>query len=159
MSYLASRATTALALLVTALFVPAGEARAADPIVVTDFETAGLPPGVFAWGNDTPSTPTLTIVDGHETGGHGLPADSMISQWGGWSHDLSSAQDWSPYATFGFWVRGSGSGQRVFFEIKDGGSGAGSAELWESSFVDDVTGWRQIETPFTSFTRRADFQP
>ncbi|MEW9553159.1 glycoside hydrolase family 3 N-terminal domain-containing protein [Nonomuraea sp. NPDC050783] len=155
----------ALALLVPLLAVPAGPARAAaDPPVLVDFDSGGIPSGVYAWGNDTASTPTLTIEPGADrpgapSGNQVLRSGYAISQWGGWSQDLAATQDWSPYEGFSFWVKGEGSGRRIFFELKDGGTGPGAAELFESSFTDDAAGWRQVKVPFASFTRRADYQP
>ncbi|GAA2305456.1 hypothetical protein GCM10010149_64080 [Nonomuraea roseoviolacea subsp. roseoviolacea] len=139
-------------------------AQPGEPVTLTDFETGGLPPGVGAWGNDGPSTPALTVEPapdrpGAPAGNHALQAVYAVSQWGGWTHDLTATQDWSGYEGFSFWVKGTGSGQRIFFEIKDGGAGAGSSELFESSFTDDTAGWRQVRTPFADFVRRADYQP
>lgn len=150
--------------LVAALIVAPRAAVAADPLTITDFESDSVPSGVYAWGNDAASTPTLTTEPG--PGRPGAPAANRVlksvytvSQWGGWSHDLAATQDWSPYEGFSFWVNGAASGQKIFFEIKDGGGGAGAAELFESSFTDDTAGWRQVKVPFGSFTRRADYQP
>ncbi|MFI9835471.1 glycoside hydrolase family 3 N-terminal domain-containing protein [Nonomuraea sp. NPDC051941] len=150
--------------LLAALIVAPRAAAAADPLTITDFESDSVPSGVYAWGNDAASTPTLTIEPG--PGRPGAPATNRVlksvynvSQWGGWSHDLAATQDWSPYEGFSFWVNGAASGQKIFFEVKDGGGGAGAAELFESSFTDDTAGWRQVKVPFGSFTRRADYQP
>ncbi|MFC7583171.1 carbohydrate binding domain-containing protein [Nonomuraea antimicrobica] len=143
---------------------PAQAATAADPQTVTDFESDGVPTGVYAWGNDAASTPTLTVEQAPDRPGapaanRALKSVYQVSQWGGWSHDLPVTQDWSPYEGFSFWVNGTGSGRRTFFELKDGGGGPGNAELFESSFTDDTAGWRKVEVPFASFTRRADYQP
>ncbi|WP_226900329.1 glycoside hydrolase family 3 N-terminal domain-containing protein [Nonomuraea phyllanthi] len=150
--------------LVASLVVAPRAAAAAEPFTVTDVESESVPAGVYAWGNDAPSTPVLTVEPGPAR--PGAPAGNRVlrtvydvSQWGGWSHDLAAPQDWSPYEGFSFWVDGAGSGRRIFFEIKDGGAGAGAAELFESSFTDDEAGWRQVKVPFESFTRRADYQP
>lgn len=153
----------ALTLVATAIFAPPTLAAAA-PLTITDFEAPGLPPGVINWGNDAASTPTLTVEpdptrpDAPATN-RVLKVDYTVSQWGGWSHDLATSQDWSAYEGFSFWVRGAGSGQRIFFEIKDGGAHAGASELFESSFLDDVAGWKRVETKFADFTRRTDYQP
>ncbi len=147
-----------LALLASALVAPPAAATAA-PLTVTDFESADLPAGVAAWGNDAASTPRLTIVPDAERQGRVLKVDYTVGQWGGWSHDLTAAQDWSPYEGFSFWVKGTGSGQRIFFEVKDGGGSAAASELFESSFVDDTAGWKQVQTRFSDFKRRADYQP
>ncbi|MFG1705926.1 glycoside hydrolase family 3 N-terminal domain-containing protein [Nonomuraea sp. M3C6] len=154
----------ALTALVASLVVAPPAAAAAEPRTITDFESDGVPAGVYAWGNDAASTPALTVEPG--TDRPGAPATNRvlksvytISQYGGWSHDLAATQDWSPYEGFSFWVNGTGSGQRIFFELKDGGGGPGNAELFESSFTDDAAGWRQVKVPFASFTRRTDYQP
>ncbi|GGT10621.1 glycoside hydrolase family 3 N-terminal domain-containing protein [Nonomuraea spiralis] len=153
----------ALALVASLAVVPPAQA-AAEPHTVTDFESDGVPQGVYAWGNDAPSTPTLTVQPAQDrpdapAANRALKAVYAVGQWGGWSHDLPATQDWSPYEGFSFWVNGTGSGQKIFFEIKDGGAGAGASELFESAFTDDTAGWRQIRTPFSGFTRRADYQP
>ncbi|MEU8109736.1 glycoside hydrolase family 3 N-terminal domain-containing protein [Nonomuraea muscovyensis] len=133
-------------------------------LTITDFEATTLPPGVVAWGNDGPSTPVLTVEPGPDRpgapdGNRALKAVYDVAQWGGWSHDLATAQDWSPYEGFAFWVQGTGSGQKIFFEVKDGGTGPGASELFESSFTDDTAGWRQVKVPFADFVRRPDYQP
>ncbi|MEV0229714.1 glycoside hydrolase family 3 N-terminal domain-containing protein [Nonomuraea sp. NPDC050786] len=150
--------------LVASLIVTPHAAVAAEPGTITDFESDAVPTGVYAWGNDAASTPALTIEPGQDRPGAAesnrvLRSVYHVSQWGGWSHDLAATQDWSPYEGFSFWVKGAGSGQKIFFEIKDGGAGAGAAELFESSFTDDAAGWRQVKVPFSSFTRRTDYQP
>ncbi|GAA2403920.1 hypothetical protein GCM10010404_72530 [Nonomuraea africana] len=147
-------ALSAITLLLSACLVPA--AQAAAPLTVTDFESDTLPPGVVAWGNDGASTPTLSIeTDTSRV----LKTVYNVSQWGGWSHDLPAGQDWTPYEGFAFSVKGTGSGQKIFFEIKDGGGGPGSSELFESSFTDTEAGWRRIEVKFADFVRRGDYQP
>ncbi|MEU7828409.1 glycoside hydrolase family 3 N-terminal domain-containing protein [Nonomuraea sp. NPDC049129] len=153
----------AVALVAALVTAPPAQA-AAEPLTVTDFEATTLPAGVSAWGNDAASTPALTVEPdatrpGAPATNRVLKAVYNVSQWGGWSHDLTTAQDWSAYEGFSFWVKGTGSGQKVFFEIKDGGGGAGSSELFESSFTDDTAGWRQVQVPFSGFTRRGDYQP
>ncbi|MFB4281575.1 glycoside hydrolase family 3 N-terminal domain-containing protein [Nonomuraea sp. MTCD27] len=150
--------------LLASLIVAPPVLAAAEPLTITDFESDGVPAGVYAWGNDAASTPTLTIEPGADRPGASatnrvLKSVYTISQWGGWSHDLPATQDWSPYEGFSFWVNGTGSGQRIFFELKDGGGGPGNAELFESSFTDEAAGWRKVEVPFASFTRRTDYQP
>ena len=46
----------ALVLLASLTVVPPAQA-AAEPLTITDFESDGVPSGVYAWGNDAPSTP------------------------------------------------------------------------------------------------------
>ncbi|MEV0583739.1 glycoside hydrolase family 3 N-terminal domain-containing protein [Nonomuraea sp. NPDC050310] len=145
--------------LVLATALVATPAQAAAPLTITDFESDTVPAGVVGWGNDAASTPALSVEADAERQGRVLKTTYSVGQWGGWSHDLSATQDWSPYEGFSFWVKGTASGQRIFFEVKDGGGGAGSSELFESSFVDDTAGWKQVQTRFTDFVRRGDYQP
>jgi beta-glucosidase len=86
-----------------------------------------------------------------------MPYD--VTGYGGFTQDLATSQDWSGYGGFSFWVRGTGSGQRIEYEIKDGGADGEHSELWQDFFMDTSTGWRQIQTPFSDFVRRSDFQP
>ncbi|GAA0911744.1 glycoside hydrolase family 3 N-terminal domain-containing protein [Nonomuraea longicatena] len=153
----------AAALLASLFAVPSAQAAAA-PLTVADFESATVPAGVYPWGSDSASTPRLDITPAPDrpeapAGNRALRAEYTVGQWGGWSHDLSAAQDWSAHEGLSFWVLGAATGRRVYFEVRDGGGGAGSAELFESSFVDDTAGWRQVRTPFAAFVRRADYQP
>jgi beta-glucosidase len=157
------------ALAVAAVLVPLlsahqGAAHAATSPVVADFEGDGVPAGLFPFGNDAASTPALaqqpaTDRPGAAADNHGLAVTYRVSGYGGFAHDLSAAQDWSAYGGFGFWVKGTGSGQRVRFELKDGGTDGGHAELWESSFTDAAAGWQHVRVPFADFARRGDYQP
>ncbi|GAA5044601.1 beta-glucosidase [Thermocatellispora tengchongensis] len=115
------------------------------------------PEGVFAWGDSASSMPALEIADDGDR--RGLRVTYDVAQWGGWSHEWTTAEDWSGFDGFSFWVKGTGSGQQIYFEVKDGGTAAGSAELFDASFVDDVAGWRKIQVPFRDFKRRTDYQP
>ncbi len=136
--------------------------------VVQDFEGANLittgNPGVFPFGSNATDTPSLAIVDaagrpGAPSGSHALDVPYTVTSYGGFSDDLATAQDWSGYGGFSFWVHGGGTGQKVEYEIKDGGTDGEHAELWQDFFTDDFTGWKQIQTPFSAFVRRVDYQP
>ncbi|GAA3295755.1 hypothetical protein GCM10020295_23680 [Streptomyces cinereospinus] len=85
-----------------------------------------------------------------------------ISGYGGFTHEFPAAgpaQDWSAHQGVRFWWDGRNNGERIAFELKDGGAHGGASELWTTSFTDDFTGWKQIEIPFTDFTYRTDYQP
>ncbi|HEU5353404.1 MAG TPA: carbohydrate binding domain-containing protein [Actinocrinis sp.] len=121
-------------------------------------------PGIFTFSSDAASTPTLTQVaatdrPGAASGNHALQVSYKISGWGGYSHDLATAQDWSAYDGFSFWVKGTGSGQKVEFEVKMGGADGEHAELWQSFFTDDVNGWTKVQVGFANLKKRADYQP
>jgi len=121
-------------------------------------------PGIFTFSSDAASTPTLTQVvaadrPGAASGNQALQVAYKISGWGGFSHDLATAQDWSAYDGFSFWVKGTGSGQKVEFEVKMGGADGEHAELWQSFFTDDVSGWKKVQIGFANLKKRADYQP
>lgn len=121
-------------------------------------------PGLFGFGSDAPSTPKLTVVSapdlpGAATDNHALDVPYTVAGYGGFSYDLSAAQDWSLYGGFSFWEKGTGSGQKVEYEIKAGGTNASNAELWQGFFTDAATGWHQVTEPFSSLVKRTDYQP
>ncbi len=102
-------------------------------------------PGIFTFGSDAASNPTLTQAaandrPGAASGNHALQVAYTISGWGGFSHDLATAQDWSAYDGFSFWVKGTGSGQKIEYEVKSGGTDGEHAELFQGFFTDDVHG-------------------
>jgi len=134
---------------------------------VADFEGT-LPittesPGIFPFGADAASKPTLTQIAAPDRPGagadnHALDVAYTIGAWGGFSHNLSTPQDWSGYGGFSFWVKGSGSGKRIEFEVKDGGADGEHSELWQSFFT-DTAGWQQVKVAFGDFVKRTDYQP
>ncbi|WP_051450445.1 glycoside hydrolase family 3 N-terminal domain-containing protein [Actinospica robiniae] len=121
-------------------------------------------PGLFTFGSDTASNPALTQVaapdvPGAASGNQALQVAYKISGWGGFSRDFATAQDWSAYDGFSFWVKGTGSGQKIEFEVKMGGADGEHAELWQSFFTDDVNGWKKVQVGFANLKKRADYQP
>jgi beta-glucosidase len=121
-------------------------------------------PGIFPFGNDGASTPALSQVPaadrpGASAGNQALQVAYHVSGYGGFSHDLAHPQDWHSYDGFSFWVKGTGSGQKVEFEVKDGGLDAENAELWQSFFTDDTNGWKKVQVAFANMKRRTDYQP
>lgn len=136
--------------------------------VVENFEGA-LPittasPGIFPFGSDAASTPALSQVavadrPGGASDNHGLDVTYHVGSYGGFSDNSSTAQNWSAYGGFSFWVKETATGQRIEFEVKDGGTDGEHAELWQSFFTDSATGWQQIKVPFGDFVKRTDYQP
>jgi beta-glucosidase len=130
---------------------------------VDDFES-GVPAGLATFGSDVDDNPTLTTEAATDRPGasganSALRVQYTINGWGGITRDLASARDWRGFDGFAFWVKGSGSGQSVQFELKDGGADGGHAELFEARFVDDLAGWKKVQVPFKDFKRRTDYQP
>ena len=52
-----------------------------------------------------------------------------MSGYGGFSDNLSAAQNWSGYGGFSFWVKGTGSGQKVEYEVSQGPKGLQAANV------------------------------
>lgn len=141
---------------------PAAAVSAAEPPPATIGDTQpvvdfndGSTGGIFAWGNDAAATPALTVaaaqVPGTEPGNRALTAkvDAVpAGGWSGFSRDIDPAADWSAFDGFSFAFLGTGSGKNLRFEVKSGGANAGSANLFETSVVDDQTGWRTVRIDF-----------
>ncbi|GAA2404896.1 hypothetical protein GCM10010420_35700 [Streptomyces glaucosporus] len=150
-----------LALLASGL-VPAATA-AEQTRTLDDFDTA-FPGPIGTYGSNAQDTPKVSQVaaearPGANAGNKAMRVEYDVSAWGGFDHSLTTAEDWSGHEGLSFWVKGTGSGKRVQFEVKDGGPGAGQAELWAGYFTDDTDGWKQVRTPFEDFVRRPDHQP
>ncbi len=152
-------------------------AIAALPLV-DDFE-AGLPAGqdgaipigfyTFASPNSTVAISTTdadpaATVPGQGAGNHVLKLDLNVVAWGGVVHGFENAgatawvtQDWSAYAGISFYLYGTGTGTDLFLDVLDNrnpGSTKDDAERWTLAFKDDFTGWKLIELPFASMTRK-----
>ena len=98
------------------------------------------------------------------TDNHALKADYDVPSggYGGFVQDLAEPQDWSAFAGIRFWYYGrprNAAPGRVYFEIKDGGTGPGASELWNTSFLDDTLGWHLVTIPFNQLAYRGDYQP
>ncbi|SCG64782.1 carbohydrate binding domain-containing protein [Micromonospora coxensis] len=140
---------------------PAGVRR-----TVEDYED-GVPPEVALFASTDAERPEVATVATGDRPGAGDGDDAFavrydIDGWGGFTHNFTAPdghQDWRAYDGFSFWVKGEGSGRSVQFEIKDGGAHGEASELWESSFVDDSTGWKQVRTTFPEFAWRTSYQP
>ncbi|MFR9800417.1 glycoside hydrolase family 3 protein [Streptomyces sp. MS06] len=164
-------ALLASATLLTAL-LPLATARAAEapaPTPVDRFEGevpfASQPAeGIFTWGSDADDPPDLQLTARSDApeGDKVLSGTYDISGYGGFTHDYAAdapAHDWSAHRGVRFWWDGQDDGEKIAFEIKDGGTDGEASELWTTSFTDDFAGWKQVELPFTDFTYRTDYQP
>ncbi len=168
------RGTAALAaLLMTSLLVAVPPADAASPAsseVLADFE-GGPPAGWFVFnGASTVATTTQVVgeadalaVPGQIGDNEILAANFNVTDFGGFgqSFEGTGPQDWSSYASFGFWFHGTGSGFTYQAEISDNRSNpaADTSERFDYAFTDSAPGWRYISIPFSDFTRATDFQP
>ncbi|MGI8667824.1 MAG: glycoside hydrolase family 3 N-terminal domain-containing protein [Jatrophihabitans sp.] len=167
-SLAALAATTLTASLLTALSIGSAAATSGPLPTIEDFEgsvpVGTASPGLFPFGSDAASTPVLSVVaaadrPGAPAGNHGLDVPYTVAGYGGFSDNLSTPGDWSGYAGFSFWVKGTGSGQKTEYEIKDGGTDGEHSELWQGFFTDSTAGWQQVTEPFASLVKRGDYQP
>jgi beta-glucosidase len=139
-------------------------------VLLADFES-GLPDGFFSYnGGASGVTATPQVVPpgdplalpGQAQDNGLLSVSFSISDFGGLGQDFApNPQDWSDLDGFRFWFYGSNSGLSYQVEIMDNRSdpGADTAERFDVDFVDDFSGWRLIEIPFSDFTRASDWQP
>ncbi|HET6355554.1 glycoside hydrolase family 3 N-terminal domain-containing protein [Streptomyces sp.] len=156
--------------------VPSAAADDPAPVAVDRFEGEvpfANPPaeGIFTWGSDADDQPRLELKERADApeGAKVLEGSYDISGWGGLTHDFAfdkPAHDWTAHKGIRFWWYGQntaplppGSGKRINFELKDGGSNGEASELWTTSFTDDWEGWHLVEIPFADFVYRADYQP
>ena len=152
---------------------------AASRPVVDDFET-GLPIGYdgngiqigFFAAQDSNSTvafsTTLTPpepVPGALDPNSVLKMDFNVAAWARLIHGFENAaldtwvsQDWSAYGGISFWLYGNNSGTDLFVDVIDNRNSPphtnDDAERFSITFKDNFSGWKQIELPFASFTRR-----
>ncbi len=148
--------TLGLRTTLTITLTPHGElpgAGATQPIATFEDGTTG---GIFSWGSAAESTPALTLVaaDVPDTGAGNHALQAAISAmpdggWGGFSRDIDTAADWSAFDGFSFAFLGTGSGKTLRYELKSGSATAGGASLFETSVVDDTTGWRTVKVLFS----------
>ena len=149
-------------------------------ILIDDFEsgvapgvscpTGGLPLG-FCTFNDPNSTVSIATTEtppaplpGAATPNQVLQMDADVVSFAGFIHGFTNAatdtwvpQDWSTSEGISFWMYGTGSGTTVFVDVLDNrnpGSTKDDAERWSVDFVDDFTGWQQLEFPFSEFARK-----
>ena len=131
----------------------------------------GLPLGfcTFSGGSpvslDNPATPPAPELPAIGTPNRVMQMNVDASAFAGFIHGFSNPpaldtwipQDWSTSEGISFWMYGLGTGNQLFIDILDNrnpGSTTDDAERWTTPFVDDFTGWQQLEFPFSSFVRK-----
>lgn len=169
------RATLLAALVPLVLCAAAGPAAA---LPVDDFEQ-GLPAGVdgsngivvgFATFQGsgavavaTTASPPAPVPDA-AAGNTVLKLDIDTDSYAGVVHvfenaavDALAPRDWSAFDTLTLWLFGQGSGNAMYIDVLDNrepGSTGYPFEIWTSTFVDDVQGWRQLSFAFADLTRK-----
>lgn len=112
-------------------------------------------PGLFPWQNSG-DLPVLSVA----TVGGNKVLTANYSNLGsrGFAQEFAATADWSDYRGLGFKWDGSGSGAPttaplpVVVQLLTGGTGPGTAELWQSSFSNNTEGLQQQKFPFNAFT-------
>lgn len=131
--------------------------------------------GLFPWQGEGASVDLrVEAMDrsgapaGNDTlaGSYDVPASS----WGGFSHNLAAAADWSSFRGIRLWWYASQennpasptAGETITLELKDGGADGEAAEKWTATFLDrwgsSTSRWKLVEIPFDQFTLSADEQ-
>jgi beta-glucanase (GH16 family) len=146
--------------------------------LVDDFES-GLPTGTDANGvgigfitfNDSNSSVAISTttappapVPGATDPNTVLKMDLNVVSFAGFVHNFENAavdtwitQDWSAYEGISFWLYGNNSGTTVFVDVLDNrnpGSTRDDAERWSIDFVDNFSGWQEIQIPFADMHRK-----
>jgi endo-1,4-beta-D-glucanase Y len=111
---------------------------------------------------DTLTTVAPSVIQPSKIGNYAMKIQYNIVAWGGISQGFQTPQDWSSYQFFEFWVYGNNTGNTIRLEISDNrpaDSGTDTSERFEYKISDNYSGWRYYSIPWSSFTRRADWQP
>lgn len=167
-----------IALLVGGLGAAPAPAIAATLPVVDDFEAPlasgadsnGIPVGWLA-AQDGGSSVSFGLSDAPPAPRPGAPSPNgvltttmSVTAFGVVIHAFENdaanvwvTQDWSAFFGLSLWVYGQGTGTDLFLDVIDNrsaGSTRDDAERYSVSFKDDFSGWRQLQFPFDSFTRK-----
>ncbi len=146
---------------------------------VTDFQPSGPPAGFVgfadSWDGSGSATtlaltypsddlPTVPTQDGTTVATVTYNVASSGS-WGGGpgyagvTQDFSSSQSWFNFQGFSFWYKGGNTGAAMRVEIKTDGPSAGASNHFEYGFTDNFSDWRYFSIPWSSFTKRTDYNP
>jgi beta-glucanase (GH16 family) len=139
--------------------VAPGTACAGIPLGFCTFQDAASTVSVAA--ATTPPAPLLPAI--------GTPNTVMqtalnVSAFAGFIRGFTNAagdtwvsQDWSAYEGLGVWIYGNNSGTSMFIDLlenRNPGSTTDDAERWTVTVLDDFSGWRFTQFPFSSFVRK-----
>lgn len=138
--------------------------------LATGFDSDGVPIGFYTFRGggsvaistvSTPPGPALVAVG---TPNNLMQVDVDTLSFAGFIHAFENAavdtwesQDWSSYEGVGFWIYGTNSDTQLWIDIlenRNPGSTSDDAERWTVEFVDDFSGWRRVEFPFSDFVRK-----
>jgi len=130
--------------------------------VLDDFESGDT----AQWNTfkDASSTISTSIVSPGKTGKFALKLNYSLgsSGWGGAGQGFNQSQDWSTFNSFSFQFYGTNSGHTIQLELLDDrapGSNSDTSERFVYQFSDNFSGWKTFSLPWSSFSRRTDWQP
>jgi beta-glucanase (GH16 family) len=140
--------------------LPSGSASPnGEPLGFYTFQGAGSSVGIL-----TEATPPAPVLPALGAANSVLTMNVDSGSFAGFIHafenpalDTWVTQDWSTSEGISFWMYGQGSGTQMFIDILDNrnpGSTSDDAERWTVAFPDDFAGWKLLEFPFASFTRK-----
>ncbi len=149
--------------------------------IVDDFE-GGLAAGTdgdgnaigFTTFNDAGSTVAIATTDtppaavpGASPGNRVLAVETNVNDSFGFAGvihafeneavDTWSPQDWSGFTGFSLWLYGNSTGKTLFVDVLDNrapGTTGDTAERFSTDIVDDFTGWRFLQIPFSDLSRK-----
>jgi endoglucanase len=131
-------------------------------LVLANFESGNA----AAWRvfRDSRSRVTKGVVSPGWAGDYAMRVNYRIASggWGGVEHTWSTPKDWSTYNKLVFAFYGNNTGNPLRLELLDDrapSSSTDTSERFMYAFTDDFTGWRTISVPWSSFSRRVDWQP
>ena len=159
------------ALLSLGLAVPS--ASAATVSLLADFESStDAPEGFYSYSGDGGGAgygvQTVQVGEPRARDGQTAPNNvlsvgvNVPSGYAGFGQNFTSAQDFSDFDGFQFWMFGANSGAVFQSELLDGsapGADSTTAERFDVQIVDDWTGWRLVQLPFAGYQASTDFQP
>ncbi len=129
--------------------VPVGWLTAQDGGTIVSFARTATPPEQWPGAPD-PNAVLETTMNVNSFG-------VVIHNFENAAADAWVTQDWSPYLGFSLRVYGQNSGTSLFIDVLDNrnpGSTGDDAERYTVTFTDDFSGWRELQFPFDSFTRK-----
>ncbi|HTP00924.1 MAG TPA: cellulase family glycosylhydrolase [Anaerolineales bacterium] len=134
---------------------------AASAKLIEGFESGAMGWSVF---HDGGSTVKWQLVTPGKAGMYTLKVDAAVGAngWAGVQRLYGTAQNWSVYHSIDFWMYGTKTSAPLRLEILDNrapGSTTDTSERFEYRFTDNWSGWKHFTVPFSSFKRRADWQP
>ncbi len=149
-------------LLLTTATATATPLALTSAVLIDNFETGGAPD--WSLFMDPTSNISASVVSPGENGQYALRVDADVATngWAGAQKPFLTPQDWSAFGSFDFWMYGTNSGAPMRLEVLDNraaGSTTDTAERFVYLFTDNWTGWRHFTLPWSSFTRRSDWQP